>query len=127
VDTSRYKMIETSTSDKIIPIEPLDNKYPEVSMEIVQTETSSETALNNIKQELQELDMNITIEDGINKPLKATFISAIGKGYTNEFGKTGTQWDTPVYQYFVTEEQSGQVFIIKQQYFLEAAEGHGAR
>lgn len=127
VDTSRYEMIEGSTSDKIVPSEPIGDEYPEVFMEITQEETTTEAAIADIKSEIETLDMDITAEEETTTPIKASFISTIGKGEQNEAGDSVTQGDTPVHQYFITEEQSGHVFIIKQVYFLEAAEGHGAR
>lgn len=128
VDQSRYKLVEGETSDKIITDPPLEDSYPEVSMEITRKEgTDKEEVIQAIKQEIADLDMDITAEEVVDTPLHATKISAIGKGYTNEHGKTGTQWDTPVHRYYVTDDESGQFFVIKSVYFLEAAEGHGAR
>lgn len=128
VDQSRYKLLEGETSDKIVTDPALDDHYPEVSMEITRKEeTTTEEVIQAIKQEINDLDMEITGEEVVDTPLEATKISAIGKGYTNEFGKTGTQWDTPVHRYYVTDDEGGQLFVIKSVYFLEAAEGHGAR
>lgn len=127
VDKSRYKLIEGEASDKIVPNPALDDQYPEVSMEIIQKEVEEVEVIQDIKRELDDLDMELTDEEKIDTPFAGTKISAIGKSYTNEHGKTGTQWDTPVHRYYVTTKRSGQVFIVKQIYFLEAAEGHGAR
>lgn len=127
IDTSRYKMVKGPVTDEIVPNEALGDEFPDVSMKITPKETTTETAIENIKEEIEAANMNITIEEETTTPIEASFISAIGQGEKNESGDWVTQWDTPVYQYFVTKEQSGQVFIIKQKYFLEAAEGHGAR
>lgn len=41
--------------------------------------------------------------------------------------RSGLKPDSTVVQYYLVDDNSGGTFVIKEQYFLEAAEGHGAR
>ncbi|MGJ9458313.1 hypothetical protein [Oceanobacillus sp. CF4.6] len=129
VDEDRYKMVEGETSDRIETLEPLPEQFPEVYMEIIRMDdTTTEEVVAAIKQEIDnDKDMEFHREESVTEPIEAEMVQGMGPEYTNEFGKTGHQWDTPVHRYYVTDEDEGQVFVIKQVYFLEAAEGHGAR
>lgn len=128
VDQSRYKLIDGEESDLILPSPELGDDYPDVFMEIRHIrDTSITEIIQDIKQELSKLNMEITGEEKVDLPIEATLISAIGEGYTNEAGKTGPQWDTPVRNYYITNDKEGQFFVITEVYFLEASEGHGAR
>ncbi|MFC4023429.1 hypothetical protein ACFOUV_06270 [Oceanobacillus longus] len=129
IDEDRYKMIEGETSDRIETLDPLPEQFPEVYMEITRVEdATTEEVVEAIKQEINnDKDMEFRREESVTEPIEAEMIQGMGLEYTNEFGKTGHQWDTPIHRYYVTDEDEGQVFVIKQVYFLEAAEGHGAR
>ncbi len=129
IDEERYKMVEGETIDRIETIEPLGDRYPDVKMEITRFEnTSTEEVLEEIKQTIEKDDeLELRREERVTEPIEAEMIQGMGPETTNESGKTGHQWDTPIHRYYVTDEIDGQVFVIKQAYFLEAAEGHGAR
>lgn len=128
VDEERYKLIEGEGSQKIVPKQEWDDEYPEVSMEIVQLENSKSSAtVQQVKKEISNLDMEITREKFVSSPLKATMISAIGKDDAGTEGKIGSLGDTPVRNYYITNDEQGQLFLIRVIYFLEAAEGHGSR
>lgn len=127
VDKSRYKLIAGEQSDKIIPNEEFKD-IPNVMLKIFkEKDTTQQQVIANIKDNLKQLDMEIRIEEAITKPFDGILISVIGKGAANENGINGVDWDSPVYRYYVMEEQAGELFVIEEQYFLEAAEGHGAR
>ncbi|SEP97515.1 hypothetical protein SAMN05216232_1495 [Virgibacillus subterraneus] len=127
IDDSRYRMIEGDSSDRIVPEQELADRYPEVSMEIMRKEATTEEMVESIKNSLADNKMELRQEEQVNTPINGVVIRGIGPGYTNEAGKTGQQWDTPIEKYYITETKNNQVFVIKQSYFLEAAEGHGAR
>ncbi|MFD1336452.1 hypothetical protein ACFQ4N_12880 [Oceanobacillus iheyensis] len=129
IDEERYKMTKGEDVDRIETKEPLGDRFPEVYMEIERVEnTTKEEVITSIQEEINE-DENLILDETseVTEPIEATLLKAKGLPYTNEFGKTGDQWDTPIHKYYVTDDYQGQVFIIKQVYFLEAAEGHGAR
>ncbi|MBP2076354.1 hypothetical protein [Oceanobacillus polygoni] len=129
VDEERYKMVEGEESDRIELIEPLEDRYPDVYMEITRIEdTTTEEVVAAIKAEIERDEkMELRREERVTEPIEAEMVQGMGLEYTNDAGKTGHQWDTPIHRYYVTDEDEGQVFVIKQVYFLEAAEGHGAR
>ncbi|WP_339226372.1 hypothetical protein NSQ77_12650 [Oceanobacillus sp. FSL K6-2867] len=129
VDEERYKMVEGEESDRIELIEPLEDRYPDVYMEITRVDdTTTNEVVAAIKAEIEnDKEMELRREERVTEPIEAEMIQGMGLEYTNDAGKTGHQWDTPIHRYYVTDEDEGQVFVIKQVYFLEAAEGHGAR
>ncbi len=120
IDESRYKMVKGEGTDRIIPNPPIGDDYPEVVMEITRIEGATrEAKMAQIKQEIASEQMEIRQEEKTNVPIEGIVIRAIGKG--------DSQWDTPIYRYYITETQQDQFYVIKQLYFLEAAEGHGTR
>ena len=128
LDDERYRMEEGDDRDRIVTKEPLDDMYPDVYMEIWrEEETTTEAVLDELKEILGREGLEITEEARVEEPLEAEMIQGMGEEATNEHGNTGQQWDTPIHRYYVTDTEEEQVFIIKQAYFLEAAEGHGAR
>jgi hypothetical protein len=128
IDEDRYKLIEGQDGDRVEPKEPLGENYPEVYMEISkESGVPSGEIVKRIKTEIDKEGLEIVEEETVNNPISSTMLRGIGRESANELGKVGNQWDTPVHRYYVTEQENGQVFVIKQAYFLEAAEGHGAR
>ncbi|OZU89257.1 hypothetical protein CIL03_05940 [Virgibacillus indicus] len=128
IDESRYRMKKGDTSDRIVPKDDLPENIPEVSMEIMRKEdTTIEEQLAMIKEEIESNGLTVNREEIIDTPINGIVVKGIGPEYTNEHGKTGHQFDTPIHRYHLTEEEDGQLFVIKQKYFLGAAEGHGAR
>ena len=118
IDETRYKMTKSGDTDIITTIEPLPEKYPEVSMEIKQVANEKpddlvkklETELKNDFPELREIE-NVT------DPVEGFLLH----------GAAGNQADSKiVHAYVISNEKEGS-FIITGNYFLEAAEGHGAR
>lgn len=127
VEKDRYIFKRGETADRIELKEPLED-LPEVAMEIrrLGDGIGVSEAIEQVKQEINNDDLEIERNEDVTKPLEATAITALGEERT-EHGKFGHQWDTPVHQYYVIASESGHVFVIKQMFFLEAAEGHGAR
>lgn len=118
IDEERYKLVEEEGRDVIVPSVPLEDRYPEVSMSIEQAENETpEQAAARIQQELAGQYETVKEPEAVTEPLKATLLSAID----------GQQWDSPVIKVYVLSNERGGSFIITAKYFLEAAEGHGAR
>lgn len=42
-------------------------------------------------------------------------------------GKSGQNWNDVIEKYIIVDSEDGGSFVIRRQYFLEAAEGHGTR
>ncbi|WP_042221245.1 hypothetical protein [Oceanobacillus manasiensis] len=128
VDEDRYKMVQGEEVDRIETKEPLGERYPDVFMEISRREnTTTEKVLRDIKREIKKDGLEVARQESVTEPIEAEVVQGMGEETTNEAGKTGHQWDTPIHRYYVTETKENQVFVIKQAYFLEAEEGHGAR
>ncbi|RKQ33463.1 hypothetical protein [Oceanobacillus halophilus] len=129
IDEDRYQMKEGEESDRIETIEPLPEELPDVYMEITRIEnTTTEEVISQIKEAIaKDEEMELHREESVTTPIKAKVVQSIGLEYTDENGVTGLHWDTPTHRYYITEADNGQVFVIKQAYFLEAEEGHGAR
>lgn len=129
IDEDRYKIVEGKASDRIVTIDPLPANFPQVYMEIFRIDnTTTNKVITNIKEEIStDPEMVLQREEVVSEPINAKVIQSIGLEYTDDNGVTGHHWDTPIHRYYITEEDNDQVFVIKQVYFLEAAEGHGAR
>lgn len=126
VDEDRYKMEKEGDIARIVTKEPLGENYPEVYMEISQIVGKTKAEIvKNIKEDLQSEQMLILQEEEVQEPIQALMIKGIEKDELTEDIRNG--WDTMIYNYYVVEVSKEQFFIIKQAYFQEAAEGHGAR
>lgn len=117
VDESMYTKEVIEGKDRIVPINKAEN-LPDMFMEISQVEdkTPQEVASQmgtDLKGEYKEFENQGKVED----PLEAIHLSA----------NTGKQADDLYIKYYLVDNTKGGTFIIKQQYILEAAEGHGAR
>lgn len=120
IDEDRYQMEKVDGHDRIVTKEPLGDAYPDVYMEIHREEsTTTEQVMEAIKSDIEAEGLEISNEERVDNPIEAEMVQGMGED-------TG-QWDTPIHRYYITDEVEGQVFVIKQVYFLEAAEGHGAR
>lgn len=95
------------------------DKYPDISIRI-STLNSSNPII-----EFEESQDSITTASGD----KANFVEEVKIGaYTAKHYKlkTGDEWDSIIKNFYIIETE-GIDFIIETQYFLEAAEGYGAR
>ena len=117
-DNERYKLEEGEDSDRIVMKETYEG-IPEVYMEISQDKVNSpEELAAKLGAELNADFSKVSPAEKVTEPLEAIYIHAIDGG---------SEWDDEVVNYYLVDNGKGGSFIIKQKYFLEAAEGHGAR
>lgn len=127
IDKDRYQLIEGEEADRIVMLEEVEGDFPPVYMEISKEENmTAEEAVLQIKDEIMnDASMGVRREEQVTEPLEAEMIQGMG---LDEAGDTfAGEWETPIHRYYVTGNEDDHVFIIKQVYFLGAAEGHGAR
>lgn len=122
IDEERYKMIhgEGDEADVITTKEPLPERYPEVTMTIEQVpDTAPDTLVDEIEKQLKAEFPDLRAVEQVTEPVEGYQLHGIANG--------GMQWDDPVvHAYVISNGQTGS-FVITERYFLEAAEGHGAR
>ncbi|MFD1738173.1 hypothetical protein ACFSCX_16725 [Bacillus salitolerans] len=120
-DEERYKLIQVEGNDRIVLKEELDERYPEVYMEISQVKQSPDKVIQVLQNRLKEEGM-IEIPDAkeVEEPVNGWMVYGIG-------GSGGTEWDDPMIRYYVFDNGQNGSFIVKQKFFLEAEEGHGVR
>ena len=118
IDEERYKFVKGENSDLITTKEPLEEKYPEVSMEIKQyNKISPKEMVAIIEEEIATKYTTVTETESITEPII---------GYKLH-GISGSEWNSPVINIYVVDNHLEGSFVITEKYFLEAAEGHGAR
>ncbi|MFJ8065812.1 hypothetical protein ACIQYS_14375 [Psychrobacillus sp. NPDC096426] len=119
IDEERYKLIKGENSDVITTKEPLEERYPEVSMEIEQfKDLTPEEIVATKETELASKYSKVTATESVTEPVEGYKLHAI---------EGGTEWNSPVTNVYVVDNKNGGSFVITEKYFLEAAEGHGAR
>lgn len=118
VDEERYKMTKGEEKDIITTIEPLPERYPPVSLEIMQIEDKDpEEVLENLKESLQQDFAELREVEEVTEPVEGYLLHGIdGNEATSKV----------VHAYVISNGENGS-FILRENYFLEAAEGHGAR
>ncbi|WP_100333296.1 hypothetical protein [Bacillus alkalisoli] len=94
-----------------------ENSYPEVFMEIRQSEKSLEEILTEIQTIVQKEYAIIKEQAIVHTPISATLFEA----------RQGDEWNDEVVRFYIFPNEKGGTFIIKQQFFFEAYEGHGVR
>ena len=118
MDEERYKLVKGENSDIITTKEPLEDRYPEVSMEIKQfKDVSPEDMVVTLETEIASTYTTVTETENVTEPVEGYKIHGI----------SGSEWDSPVTNVYVIDNRHGGSFVITEKYFLEAAEGHGAR
>jgi len=91
---------------------------PEVFMEIQQVKDKKpETIATELQKELSEGYIKVENKGTVNVPIKALLI----------YANNGSKWNSTIIKYYLVDDAKGGTFIIKQQLFLEAEEGHGVR
>jgi len=122
IDEERYKMVksEGAEPDVITTKEPLPENFPEVSMTIEQVrDTAPEILAEELESELKSEFPDLREIEQVAEPVEGYQLHGIANG--------GQRSDDPVvHAYVIGNGQSGS-FVITERYFLEAAEGHGAR
>lgn len=122
IDEERYKMVkgEGDEPDVITTKEPLPEKYPEVSMTIEQVpDTAPEVLVDRVEEELKAEFPDLREVKEVEDPVKGYQLHGIANG--------GLEWDDPVVHAYVISNGHEGSYVITERYFLEAAEGHGAR
>ena len=118
LDETRYKMINGEDADVITTIDPLPEKYPEVTMEIKQVATEKpEDLVVKIEAGLKKDFPELRAVESVTEPVEGYWLH----------GTTGSEWDSKVITAYVISNGKDGSFVITENYFLEAAEGHGAR
>jgi hypothetical protein len=118
VDETRYKMINGKETDVITTIDPLPEKYPELTMEIKQVANEKpEDLVGKIEAELKIDFPDLRAVETVTEPVEGFWLH----------GTTGSEWDSKVVTAYVISNGKEGSFVITENYFLEAAEGHGAR
>lgn len=116
VDKSIYEIVKEKDKDIIRPKERVET-LPEVSMTIEQVAKKPEEAAKDIEQELNSKFPKVTNLGEVTTPVKGLAYHAID----------GNLATSTVVDYYIVDNEKGGSFIIKKQYFLEVAEGHGVR
>jgi len=119
IDESRYTMKRGEDADVITTIEPLPDHYPEVSMEIRQ--------IDSVSPDQYVLDMTEELKQEFPDLQGPEFVTEPVEGYQLHGISSGQDWDSPVIHVYIISNGKSGSFVITQRYFLEAAEGHGAR
>ena len=118
VDEERYKMIKGEETDLITTKDPLPENYPDVSMEIKQVpDIKPELLVEQYEEELKKDFPELRAIEEVTEPVTGYLLHGIN----------GNQSDSVVVHAYVISNGKEGSFIITQYYFLEAAEGHGAR
>ncbi len=117
VDKEMYDLVKSDEADRIVAKHQGEG-LPEVFMEITQIVDKAPSAVaadieNQLKTEFPIVENRGQVSD----PIDGTLIRAT----------TGNEWNDKVVVYYLVDNTQGGTFVIKQQYFFEASEGHGSR
>lgn len=117
VDKEYYEVVNKDGADRIVAKNQGEG-LPEVFMEITQVEGKTPDAVAaDIESQLKSKYPNVENRGQVSDPIKGTLIRAT----------SGHEWNDQVVVYYLVDNTKGGTFVIEQQYFIEAAEGHGAR
>ncbi|MBK5240316.1 MAG: hypothetical protein JJD95_03770 [Clostridium sp.] len=117
VDEEIYTMQHLEGIDKITANTKAENA-PEVFMEIQQIKDKKpEIIASELQKELTEKYGKVYNNGTVNNPVKGILI----------YANSGSEWNSQIVKYYLVDNTKGGTFVIKQQLFLEAFEGHGVR
>ncbi len=117
VDKDNYQVEELNGADKITPV-ALDPDLPEVFMEINRAENiDPQDKASQLKSELEGEYEEVSQVESVQNPLQGYYL----------YATQGDQGDDKGVRYYLVEDHQGNSLVIKQQLFMEAWEGHGAR
>lgn len=117
IDEEIYVMKKEEGFDRIEPKNKAGN-LPEVFMEISQVEGKEPAeVIAEIESDLKTNYSHVSEINDVETPLNSKFV----------FARTGVKWDDVLVRFYVVDNTKGGSFVIKQQFFIEAEEGHGAR
>lgn len=118
IDEERYKMIQEGEQDIITTKEPLEERFPEVSMTIFQViDKTPEQLATDYAENLKGSFTTVKEIETVTEPVEGLMVSAID----------GSEWDSEVNRIYIISNGNEGSFVFDLKYFLEAAEGHGAR
>lgn len=118
LDESRYKIVKGEEVDVITTIDPLPENYPPVSLEIKQIANQKpEDVLRELEATLKQNFPDLRPVETVTEPVEGYLLHGID-------GNEPTS--IVVHAYVISNGKEGS-FILQGNYFLEAAEGHGAR
>lgn len=118
IDENMYKMEKLDGKDKIVPKAKLDDNLPEVYMEIQQVKDKSPQQMAiQLENELKSKFETVKNRGIVEQPIKAISL----------YAQSGVKWNDTVVKYYLVDNTQGGTFVIKEQLFMEASEGHGAR
>lgn len=117
VDKEKFTLQKEENKDKITAkVTPKD--APEVFMEIQQISDKTPGAVaSELENELKPKYPKVESKVAVTTPVKSLFI----------YANSGMEWNSTVIKYYLVDNTKGGTFVIKQQLFLEAEEGYGAR
>ncbi|PID15708.1 hypothetical protein CSV63_07990 [Sporosarcina sp. P34] len=113
IDPERYTFENGENEDKLTPIAKTPTDYPEVYMTFLYIENQNP---ESVKEEMKQQYKMSLEEQTISTPVHALSLH----------GTTGQKSDSEVVTIYIMEVERG-TLLIKENYFLEAQEGHGAR
>lgn len=117
IDEELYTMQSSEGKDKIVTKNKYEN-FPEVFMEIQQVKDKKpEVVASELQKELKGKFKKVDEPKVVKEPINSIFI----------YANNGSKWNDAVVKYYLVDNTKGGTFIIKEQLFLEASEGHGAR
>lgn len=117
-DKDRYQMLQEDGKDKIVPRLSSTEKLPKVFMEIYQIKDKDPlTVLEQLRLQLKAQYPEVNYIGKVEQPLPSRLITA----------KSGNKWNSTVERYFLIDNTLQGTFVVRQHFFLEAEEGHGAR
>ncbi|RIX49244.1 hypothetical protein D3P08_23185 [Paenibacillus nanensis] len=117
-DKERYKLVQEDGKDVITTIDPLPEPYPQVSLTIEQNLSKKpEELAQEIAEQLAKEYAEVREIEQVTSPVNGYSIHAID----------GSDRLSKVITVYVTSNEQQGSFILTSRYFLEAAEGHGAR
>jgi len=116
-DQERYRMEKGPDGDRIVMKEQPAN-IPPVYMEIRQVKGQRPAAVaREIERQLKAEFPNVQAFGEVTEPLPAI----------HYYANSGSNWNSTVVKYYLFDNTKGGTFVVKQQLFLEASEGHGVR
>lgn len=119
-DEEMYRMVLGEETDRIVPNRDPGDLYPEVYMEIGRQDDSPDEVADALYQSMVGTVSTLLEPRVVEEPYPGWEIYAVS-------GTGGKEWNDPVTRYYVWSDEAGGSFVIRQQYFIEAEEGHGDR
>ena len=117
-DRDRYKLVAGEDKDVITTKEPLPDRYPDVYATIEQLPgVAPADAIAQARERLAAAFAEVRATEQVSEPVAGYRVRAID----------GQEWNSEIEVVYATDNGKGGSFVLTLRYFLEAAEGHGAR